>query len=90
MDEDELKHFRALADTWWDETGEFEALHAMNKLRLPFIRDGLIQQMEEPPEDLSQPLKGLTVVDVGSGGGLLSEVYCPLCLIFMISITQRL
>lgn len=79
MDEEELRHFRSLANTWWDETGVFEALHAMNKLRVPFIRDGLLHERDEPPQDSSQPLKGLSVVDVGSGGGLLAEVFLFAC-----------
>lgn len=82
MDEEELKHFRSLANTWWDETGEFEALHTMNKLRVPFIRDGILHHRDEPPQDPSQPLKGLSIVDVGSGGGLLAEVitvFVPYC-----------
>ncbi|KAH3729375.1 hypothetical protein DPMN_055343 [Dreissena polymorpha] len=73
MDADEIKHFRSLANTWWDETGEFEALHAMNKIRIPFIRDGLVQQLEMSPRNPAEPLQGLSVVDVGSGGGLLTE-----------------
>ncbi|WAR06798.1 COQ3-like protein [Mya arenaria] len=73
MDEEELKLFRSLANSWWNETGDFEALHAMNKLRVPFIRDGLVQTREEPSPSISQPLQGLSIVDVGSGGGLLSE-----------------
>lgn len=74
MDEEELQHFRSLAQTWWNETGEFEALHAMNKLRVPFIRDGLLNQRDDVSEDSSQPLQGLSMVDVGSGGGILTEV----------------
>ena len=74
MDEEELRHFRSLAKSWWNETGEFEALHAMNKLRVPFIRDGLSNHRDDMSEDPSQPLQGLSVVDVGSGGGILSEV----------------
>lgn len=73
MDEEELKHFKSLAKSWWNETGEFEALHAMNKLRVPFIRDGLIHSRDDVSEDPSQPLQGLSVVDVGSGGGILTE-----------------
>lgn len=69
MDEEELKHFKALSQSWWDETGDFEALHAMNKLRVPFIRDGLALQSET-----ALPLQDFTIVDVGSGGGILSEV----------------
>ncbi|KAL4232575.1 Hexaprenyldihydroxybenzoate methyltransferase [Mactra antiquata] len=72
MDEEELKHFQALAKSWWDETGDFEALHAMNKLRVPFIRDGLVDQNDIVESD-GLPLKDLTIVDVGSGGGILSE-----------------
>jgi len=74
MDEEELNHFRSMANSWWDETGDFEALHAMNRLRVPFIRDGLVQNREEPSPDPSLPLQGLRIVDVGSGGGILTEV----------------
>ncbi|XP_045197576.2 ubiquinone biosynthesis O-methyltransferase, mitochondrial-like [Mercenaria mercenaria] len=73
MDEDELRHFKSLAQSWWNETGEFEALHAMNKLRVPFIRDGLLNHRDDMSENPSQPLQGLTIVDVGSGGGILTE-----------------
>lgn len=73
MDEEELRHFKSLAQSWWNETGEFEALHAMNKLRVPFIRDGLLNQRDDVSEEICLPLQGLTIVDVGSGGGILTE-----------------
>ncbi|XP_060607097.1 ubiquinone biosynthesis O-methyltransferase, mitochondrial-like [Ruditapes philippinarum] len=73
MDEEELLHFKSLAKSWWNETGEFEALHAMNKLRVPFIRDGLLNHRDDLSDDPSQPLQDLRIVDVGSGGGILSE-----------------
>ncbi|XP_077384154.1 ubiquinone biosynthesis O-methyltransferase, mitochondrial [Festucalex cinctus] len=71
VDPDELKRFRSLARKWWDEDGEFRALHAMNDLRVPFIRDNLlnVHKARHP----GKPLGGLTILDVGCGGGLLTE-----------------
>ena len=77
MDKEELANFAKLAASWWDETGEFEALHAMNKLRIPFIRDALLNQRDDCPETRSLPLDGMRICDAGSGGGLLAEVGCP-------------
>lgn len=78
IDEEEVKHFAGLAEQWWDETGEFEALHCMNEIRVPLIRDALVsQKMQLNPDEkvrASSPLDGLQIVDVGSGGGILSEV----------------
>lgn len=73
MDEQELANFTKLASSWWDETGDFEALHAMNKLRIPFIRDALLNQRMESPGNRSLPLEGMKIVDAGSGGGLIAE-----------------
>ena len=74
MDEEELANFSRLAASWWDETGEFIALHSMNKLRIPFIRDALMNKREDGSAPRSLPLDGLKIVDTGSGGGLLAEV----------------
>ncbi|XP_061631736.1 ubiquinone biosynthesis O-methyltransferase, mitochondrial isoform X4 [Phyllopteryx taeniolatus] len=70
VDPDELKYFRSLAIKWWDENGVFRALHAMNDLRVPFIRDNLNVHKAHHP---GKPLAGLRVLDVGCGGGLLTE-----------------
>ncbi|XP_007567518.1 ubiquinone biosynthesis O-methyltransferase, mitochondrial [Poecilia formosa] len=71
VDHGEVKRFQLLANKWWDEEGEFAALHAMNDLRVPFVRDNLLNaQRERHP---GQPLAGLRILDVGCGGGLLSE-----------------
>ncbi|KAG7259273.1 hypothetical protein CRUP_019676, partial [Coryphaenoides rupestris] len=69
VDPEEVRRFQALAGRWWDEQGEFGALHAMNDLRVPFIRDNLMSVHSEP----GRPLGGLRILDVGCGGGLLTE-----------------
>ncbi|XP_040901075.1 ubiquinone biosynthesis O-methyltransferase, mitochondrial [Toxotes jaculatrix] len=71
VDPDELRRFQSLARKWWDEQGEFAALHAMNDLRVPFIRDNLlnVHRARHP----GKPLAGLRILDVGCGGGLLTE-----------------
>ena len=64
----EIRRFAALSETWWDPNGPFAPLHAMNPVRLGYIRDHLA------PDDTSiTPLSGKAVLDVGCGGGLLSE-----------------
>ncbi|XP_062321089.1 ubiquinone biosynthesis O-methyltransferase, mitochondrial isoform X1 [Osmerus eperlanus] len=71
VDPDEVKKFQALASKWWDEQGEFAALHSMNDLRVPFIRDNLmsVHGVRHP----GKPLAGLRILDMGCGGGLLTE-----------------
>lgn len=93
IDPDEIKKFKSLAESWWVENGEFEALHRMNLLRVPLIRDTLVSYRNSLPlneknktltksetafysneELLREPLLGLNILDVGCGGGILSEV----------------
>lgn len=68
----EIARFTALADAWWDPHGQFRTLHRLNPVRLAFIRDRVCQLMSRPP-DVDQPFAGLRVLDIGCGGGLLSE-----------------
>jgi polyprenyldihydroxybenzoate methyltransferase/3-demethylubiquinol 3-O-methyltransferase len=84
----EIAHFSRLSSLWWDEHGEFGFLHKMNPLRMQFVREKVLEiTREEKGEDVikgSNPLQGLDVLDVGCGGGLLSEVttsYSPLQLV---------
>ncbi|XP_078068754.1 ubiquinone biosynthesis O-methyltransferase, mitochondrial [Mustelus asterias] len=71
VEPDEVKKFQALSQKWWDRNGEFAALHALNDLRVPFIRDALLTYSET--QQLGCPLHGFRILDVGCGGGLLSE-----------------
>ncbi len=77
IDPKEVQHFESLSHTWWDETGPFQALHELNSTRISFIRDHITNHFSLS-RDQSQPLKGLRLLDVGCGGGLLSEPMCRL------------
>ncbi len=72
VDAGEIERFDALAATWWDPDGPMRPLHGMNPVRLSFIRQQVVSQFGTDPASVS-PLAGLSVVDVGCGGGLLSE-----------------
>jgi hypothetical protein len=74
----EIAHFSRLSSLWWDEQGEFGFLHKMNPVRMQFVREKVLEIVrEENGEDAnmgSNTLRGLDILDVGCGGGLLSEV----------------
>ncbi len=60
VDQNEVNKFAAIAESWWDPTGDFKPLHVINPLRANYINQ-------------AAPLDGLRVLDVGCGGGLLAE-----------------
>jgi len=69
---EEVARFTAMADAWWDPTGKFRPLHQLNPARIQFIKDNVCRHFGlDANADL--PFKGLDVLDVGCGGGLLSE-----------------
>ena len=72
IDAAEVAKFEAMAAEWWDPTGKFKPLHEMNPCRLDYITR---QIAAEFGRDLTQPepFKGLRLLDIGCGGGLLSE-----------------
>ncbi|KNA09874.1 hypothetical protein SOVF_149610 [Spinacia oleracea] len=72
LNEAELAKFSAIAETWWDAEGPFKPLHALNPTRLAFIRSTLCHHFRKDP-DCVRPFEGLKFVDVGCGGGILSE-----------------
>jgi len=72
IDPDEIARFDRLAWTWWDERGPMRALHAMNPARLSWIRDEVVRQLHRDPKE-TRILAGLDALDIGCGGGLLSE-----------------
>jgi 2-polyprenyl-6-hydroxyphenyl methylase/3-demethylubiquinone-9 3-methyltransferase len=72
LDQEEIARFSAMADEWWDPNGKFRPLHQINPVRLSFIRDALCTHYGR---DATAPhaLEGLTIADIGCGGGLLCE-----------------
>jgi len=72
VDESEIAKFAALAEEWWDPSGKFAPLHKFNPVRLKFIRDTAAAQFGRDARALA-PFNGLTLLDIGCGGGLLSE-----------------
>jgi len=72
VDAAEIGKFDRMAATWWDAEGEAKPLHRMNPVRLDYIRDHVCAQYGRDPAVI-RPFEGLSVVDVGCGGGLLCE-----------------
>lgn len=71
-DHGEIRRFDHLAAEWWDEAGPLAPLHKLNPTRLAYIRDHAAARFGRDPR-AAYPLEGLTVLDVGCGGGLLAE-----------------
>jgi 2-polyprenyl-6-hydroxyphenyl methylase/3-demethylubiquinone-9 3-methyltransferase len=72
VDQDEIARFSRLADDWWDTRGPMAALHKFNPVRLAYIRDRAAGHFGRDPASLDS-LAGLRVLDIGCGGGILSE-----------------
>lgn len=72
IDRSEVDRFSALAQEWWNPTGKFKPLHKFNPVRLAYIRERLCDHFDR---DMKAPdaLKGLRILDIGCGGGLLCE-----------------
>jgi len=72
IDPNEVARFERIARDWWDPNGPMRALHKLNPVRLTYIRDQACRRFGRDPRDL-RCLDGLAVLDVGCGGGVLSE-----------------
>lgn len=68
----EVAKFTAMAEQWWDPKGKFKPLHKFNPVRLAYIREHLLAHFGRDATAM-RPFEGLTVLDVGCGGGLLCE-----------------
>ena len=68
----EVANFSAIADEWWDPNGKFRPLHQIGPVRLKYICDEITHHYKRNMED-PLPLKGLQILDIGCGGGLLTE-----------------
>ncbi|MDX1402547.1 MAG: bifunctional 2-polyprenyl-6-hydroxyphenol methylase/3-demethylubiquinol 3-O-methyltransferase UbiG, partial [Kiloniellales bacterium] len=72
IDESEVAKFSAIAEEWWDPKGKFAPLHRLNPARLLFIRERVCTHFGLDARE-RKILNGLKVLDIGCGGGLLSE-----------------
>ncbi|MEQ9145662.1 MAG: bifunctional 2-polyprenyl-6-hydroxyphenol methylase/3-demethylubiquinol 3-O-methyltransferase UbiG [Parvibaculaceae bacterium] len=72
IDKDEIARFSAIAAEWWDPNGKFRPLHKFNPTRLTYIRETAVQHFGLDSAKV-RPLEGLDLLDIGCGGGLLSE-----------------
>jgi len=78
VDPQELARFNALAAQWWSPDGPMKALHRMNPLRVAWLRDQMLRHFPAPEGGRRDPaapdvLAGLSILDIGCGGGILSE-----------------
>jgi 2-polyprenyl-6-hydroxyphenyl methylase/3-demethylubiquinone-9 3-methyltransferase len=72
IDPAEVERFSRIAAEWWDPKGKFAPLHKFNPTRLAFIRDQALHRFARDPA-ARRPFEGLRLLDIGCGGGLLSE-----------------
>ena len=72
----EIEKFSKIAKEWWDPQGKFRPLHKFNPIRISYIKDNIIKSLKINQK--KNPLKKVKILDIGCGGGLLSEPMCRL------------
>ena len=72
----EIEKFSNMAAEWWDPDGKFKPLHKFNPIRIKYIKENIIKQFKI--RNNANPLSGINILDIGCGGGLLSEPMCRL------------
>ncbi len=72
----EIEKFSKIAEEWWNPEGKFKPLHKFNPIRISYIKEDIIKTFRL--EISKTPLKNIKILDVGCGGGLLSEPMCRL------------
>ena len=72
----EIEKFSKIAEEWWNPNGKFKPLHNFNPIRIKYIKENIIKDFKIKPSE--KPLKKFNLLDIGCGGGLLSEPMCRL------------
>ena len=67
----EIEKFSKIAEEWWNPNGKFRPLHKFNPIRIKYIKENIIADFKLKNKD--KPLNNLNILDIGCGGGLLSE-----------------
>ena len=71
INKQEIEKFSKMASEWWDPHGKFKPLHKFNPIRIRYIKENIVSHFKIKSK--SKPLKNLNILDIGCGGGLLSE-----------------
>ena len=72
----EIEKFSKIAEEWWNPNGKFKPLHKFNPIRISYIRENIVKSLKIKQK--KTPLKKIKILDIGCGGGLLSEPMCRL------------
>jgi 2-polyprenyl-6-hydroxyphenyl methylase/3-demethylubiquinone-9 3-methyltransferase len=78
VDAAEVAQFDRLGADWWRLDGPMRALHKFNPTRVGWLKSQLLRHFADAPDDLARPLSSLSLLDIGCGGGLLSEALAEL------------
>ena len=71
INKQEIEKFSKIATEWWSPNGKFKPLHKFNPIRIQYLKENIIEHFKL--KQTNSPLKGLNILDIGCGGGLLSE-----------------
>ena len=72
----EIEKFSKIAEEWWNPNGKFKPLHNFNPIRIRYIKDNIVKDFNR--KSSNKPFKNIKILDIGCGGGLLSEPMCRL------------
>ena len=76
INKQEIAKFSKIATEWWNPEGKFKPLHKFNPIRIKYIKDNIIKNFKL--NSTIKPLKKINILDIGCGGGLLTEPMCRL------------
>ena len=76
INKEEIEKFSKIAEEWWNPIGKFKPLHNFNPIRIKYIKEHIVNDFNIKHSD--KPLKNIKLLDIGCGGGLLSEPMCRL------------
>ena len=74
----EIDKFSKIANEWWNPEGKFKPLHKFNPIRIDYLKKNIIKHFDIKNKKNNKPLNGVSILDIGCGGGLLSEPMCRL------------
>ena len=76
INQKEIEKFSKIAEEWWNPNGKFKPLHKFNPIRINYLKENICKHFNLTNH--THPLKGINILDIGCGGGLLSEPMCRL------------